>query len=454
MGHVQYRICLFGNPRVFADETELHISRKKSLGLLAYVAVSDIKLSRSQLCGILWPEKDESHARGALRTALSTLNSEMGSSLIDSTGDYFIIDDSVWIDVRDFRSKTRKLEKNILYDSQALQELNNAVSLYSGDFLSGFSIGQDSIIFEDWQYMQLENLKLSYSKTLERLVQSYTLISNFKKATITAEKWSENDPENELIHRRLMELYAWQGRKRDALHQYEKCRSILNRGMDLEPEESTIRLYDSIKNNRIVIPETDNDEMPEISDEPVLDSSVFYSTVLSVGLTNSAEKILIQRPYDTASMIDILFHRTIENTLKKYSVNGWFFIGDTLVALFGIPNSVADDAYRALMASIEILQEASGYGFTMTAGIATGLVYFRTEDSLYKNSSIIGPAVTEASLMRFYGEPGMIFAESSTWTNIKSTAVFEKQERVIPGMSRSKEIYRLRKEDNQAARFM
>ena len=449
-----YKICLFGNPRVFAGEEELHISRKKSLGLLAFVAVSEIKLSRNQLCGILWPDRDESHARGALRTALSTLNSELGISLINSDGDYFSIDGSVWVDVKEFRTKTKKLEKNILYDNQALQELHDAVSIYSGDFLSGFSIGQDSITFEDWQYMHLENLKRSYSKALERLVQSFTLISKFKNATLFAEKWSENEPENEMVHRRLMELYAWQGRKRDALHQYEKCKSILIRELDLEPEESTNRLYESIRSNHLKIPEADNKAIPDIPVEPVLDSSVFYSTVLSVGLTNSAEKILIQRPYDTASMVDILFHRSIEDTLKKYSVNGWYFIGDALVSLFGIPNSVADDAYRSLMAAIEIIQVASGYGFTMTAGISTGLVYFRSEESRYKNSSIIGPAVTEAGLMRFYGEPGMIFVENSTWTNIKNTAVFEKQDRMIPGMSRSKEIYRLRMEDNRASGFM
>lgn len=448
------RIYLFGNPRVLINDKEISISRKKSLALLAYISLKEIKMGRSQIASILWPDKDESHARGALRTTLSTLNSECGEVLIKGDGDYISLKGSPWVDVSEFRRKLRCLEKNTYFESKFVEEQRQAVSLYTGDFLSGFYIGQGAIEFEDWQYQETESLKKLLTRALERLIQSYTLTSDFKTATVYAEMWARDEPLDENAHRRLIELYALQGRRGDSLHQYEKCKSILKNELDIEPEDSTENLYHSIKNNRLKLPEKSNEKIQNIPLVSVLDSSVYYSTIISIGLTNSVEKILIQRPYDTASMIDILFHKSVEEILKKHSVTTWVFVGDALLSIFGIPNSVADDAYHAVIAAIEIMQVASDYGFIMTAGIATGLVYLRTGESPYNNASISGPAVTEANLLRFFGDPGMIFVENATWTNTKSSVVFEKLERSIPGMSRTKEIYRLRMGDNDARKFI
>lgn len=438
------KLCFLGNPQISVNGEEIHLSRKKSLALLAYAALSEIRLSRSQICGVLWPDKDESHGRSALRTTLSTLNSEAGAHLIESENEYFMLNSSIETDVRLFREKAKSLNRKVKYDTSIIKDLRESASLYTGDFLSGFTLGGSSPLFDDWQYMQLENLKKIRADVLERLVQLYTLASNFKEATMFAEQWAEHQPDNEHTHRRLMELYAWQGRKRDALRQYEKCASTLERELDLEPDESTVRLYDSIRKNRIEMPEEISEVKDSISQEQILENSVFYSTVLSIGLANSAEKIVIQRPYDTASMVDILFHNNVESILKKNSADNWFILGDSIISLFGIPNSTEEDGYHALMAAIEILQTASTYGLIMTAAISTDLLYYRSESDHGGSSSLIGPAVTEANLLRFYGDPGEVFTENNTWIKIKDMAAFEKQNLLIPGLSRSKDVYMLK----------
>lgn len=446
-----YRLYFLGNPRVLAGDREISLSRKKSLALLTLIAVSDVKPGRDRIIGLLWPDKDESHARGALRTTLSTLNSELGETLLVSEGDYLCLKGAVWNDVKDFRDKIRCMEKNNFFDAKINQELEEAAALYSGDFLSGFSIGRDAVEFDDWQYMQRESLRRSLSKVLERLVQSFTLTSNLTRAAEFAERWTSHEPENEHAHRRLIELYAWMGKKREAMHQYDLCKSILKRDLDVEPEESTIRLYDSIKENRLQIPVRTGEGKHEIPATSFVDSSVFYSTILSVGLTNSAEKILEQRPYDVASIVNILFHKSIEEILKKQSADNWLIMGDTLIALFGVPNAGDDDAYRAVISAIEILQTSSNYGFKMTAGIATDLVYSKSDNSIYRNSSLIGPGVTQASLLRFFGDPGMIFVEETTMDRTKNAVAYEKLDRSFPGMNRSQEVYRLKIGANTAA---
>ncbi|MCK5198157.1 MAG: hypothetical protein KAR21_07390 [Spirochaetales bacterium] len=447
----EYRLYFLGNPRVTAGDRKITLSRKKSLALLTLIAVSDVKPGRDRITGLLWPDKDESHARGALRTTLSTLNSELGETLLVSEGDYLCLKDAVWNDVKDFREKIRSLERNNFFDTKLNQELEEAAELYSGDFLSGFSIGRDAVEFDDWQYMQRENLRRSFSKVLERLVQSFTLTSNLMRAADFAEKWTSHEPENEHAHRRLIELYAWTGKKREAMHQYDLCKSILKRDLDVEPEESTSRLYNSIKENRLQMPAQTGEGKTEIPAASFVGSSVFYSTILSVGLTNSAEKLLEQRPYDTASIVNILFHKSIEEILEKQSADTWLIMGDTLIALFGVPNAGDDDAYRAVISAIEILQTSANYGFKMTAGLAMGLVYSRSDDSMYRSSSLIGPGVTQACLLRFFGDPGMIFVEDSTRERTKGAIAYEKLDRSFPGMSRAQDVYRLRMGDNRAS---
>jgi DNA-binding SARP family transcriptional activator/class 3 adenylate cyclase len=450
----EYRICLLGDPRVLSGEKGIRISRRKSLALLAFVAVSDVKASRSQIAGLLWPEHDEAHARGALRTTLSTLNSELGETLVAGEGDYLHLRGSVRTDVIDFRKKALTLKKNEFYDAGVVRELEEAAAMYAGDFMAGFFIGREAVEFEAWQFMQVESLRKLFSRVLERLVQCHTLTADFRKATAFAERWTDHEPENEHAHRRLMELYAWMGKKREALHQYGRCAAILKRDLDVEPEESTQRLYRLIKDNRLKMPERGEENKPGIPALPCAGSTVSYSTVLSVGLTNAAEKLQERQPYDAASVVDILCHQAIEEILKKHHAHAWLVTGDTLAALFGVPNAGRDDAYRAVIAAIEILQASGDYGFKMAAGIATGLVYSKSDESRQRSFALLGPALIQAGLLRFFGDPGTISVEENTRERTKDAVAFDKLGGGFPGLSRTLSVYRLRSGDETLRRFV
>ena len=409
-----FKLYFLGRPRIMNGEREIRISRRKSMALLSLVASSYAsRISRSRISELLWPNQDETHSRGALRTALSTLNSEPGKILVVSEGDYIHLQENIWVDVNDFREKVQKMKHSDFFSTGLIEKLTEAAALYTADFMSGFSAGRGAAEFENWQFRERENLRVLYSSVLERLVQSFTLTSKLEKAIDFARLWTLHEPENEHAHRRLIELYGWTGKKHEALHQYEQCESILKRDLDIEPEESTRKLYDSIRENRLKIPSVSGEGNPEIPAASLNGSSVYYSAVLSAGLTNSAEKLLEQRPYDTASIVNIIFNKTVEEILVKQSADYWLIVGDTITALFGIPNAAGDDAYRAVISAIEILQTAGSYGFTMTAGISMGLVYTGSDDSASRNSSLIGPGVTQANLLRFFGDPGNIFVEGA-----------------------------------------
>jgi len=70
-------LYLLGPPRLELDGAPVHISYRKALALLAYLAVTGQPHSRDSLAALLWPENDQSSARAGLRRMLS-INSQPG----------------------------------------------------------------------------------------------------------------------------------------------------------------------------------------------------------------------------------------------------------------------------------------------------------------------------------------------------------------------------------------
>jgi DNA-binding SARP family transcriptional activator len=71
-------LYLLAPPRVELDGEEIHISRRKAMALLAYLAVTGRSHSQDSLATLFWSEYDQSSARADLRRTLSLLNRTLG----------------------------------------------------------------------------------------------------------------------------------------------------------------------------------------------------------------------------------------------------------------------------------------------------------------------------------------------------------------------------------------
>src|SRR4249919_3479503 len=72
------RLALLGPPDIRCDGAPLVVDTRKAVALLAYLAVTGERHGRDALAGLLWPDHDTDHARGALRRTLSVLNKALG----------------------------------------------------------------------------------------------------------------------------------------------------------------------------------------------------------------------------------------------------------------------------------------------------------------------------------------------------------------------------------------
>ena len=85
------------------------------------------------------------------------------------------------------------------------------------------------------------------------------------------------------------------------------------------------------------------------------------------------------------------------------------FIGDAVMAVFGIPTLHEDDALRALRAATELRDAVAGLGFQARIGVNTGEVVAGGGDAL-----VTGDAVNVAARLEQAAEPGEILLGETT----------------------------------------
>jgi DNA-binding SARP family transcriptional activator/predicted ATPase len=245
-------LYLLGPPRVELDGEEIHIARRKAVALLAYLAVTGGSHSRDSLATLLWPEYDQSGARADLRRTLSVLNRTLGSEWLTADRETAGLNPGakLWLDVDQFRSLLAAWQDHGHPEVDAcpkcLGALAEAVDLYQGDFLAGFTL-RDSAPFDEFQFFQTESLRRELASALERLVWGHAAGGEYEPVIGYARRWLALDPLHEPAHRCLMELYAQAGQRAAALRQYQECARILEEELGLSPSEQTTALYEQIR---------------------------------------------------------------------------------------------------------------------------------------------------------------------------------------------------------------
>ena len=112
------------------------------------------------------------------------------------------------------------------------------------------------------------------------------------------------------------------------------------------------------------------------------------------------------------------------------------YLGDGVLALFGVPRANEDDPLRAITAALEMRDEARGRGFEITAGINTGNAYVGMVGSaVHRELTAMGPAVNLAARLQGRCEPGEVLVGESTWRIARRAFDFEPRETRIKGLA-------------------
>ncbi len=257
-------LLLLGPFQATVDGEPARFRSDKVRALLAYLALSpDQPHRRETLAALLWPDMPDSVAHNNLRKSLHRLKESLGDggaeSLLTIDRQSVQFNDGVArVDATLLSRRVAACEshahRHLHTCQECLDRLMEAQALYRGELLAGFAVS-DSIGFEEWLALQRERLQQRVLLALYNLAEAYSERGESASAARFAARQIEIEPWREEAHRQLMRALAADGRRSEALAQFDLCRRALADAFGVEPAPETTSLYEALQREAGAQPE-------------------------------------------------------------------------------------------------------------------------------------------------------------------------------------------------------
>lgn len=257
--------CLGVLEVIVAGQPITHFPTDKARALLVYLALeSGRRHSRHSLTGLLWPDQPQTAALANLRQTLRRLRQTLDESapgladrlLIASRDSVELREETLSVDAKALETLMAACEAHphatLSTCETCLTRLSQAVALYRGDLLAGFSLA-DAPAFEEWLVVQREIAQQQVLIAMRVLADAYTQQGHYDQALAYATRQLALDPYREEAYRQAMRALAAMGQRTAALAQYERCRQVLRDELTVEPDRETTALYEQLKAHRLQV---------------------------------------------------------------------------------------------------------------------------------------------------------------------------------------------------------
>lgn len=220
------------------------ISSKKARALLAYIAMQDpTRISRERLATLLWPDRIDRQARQNLRKCIASLRADLASH-----ADELLLIDGETIGLSGVLVVDAVLLRK-LSNTDRIDELENAATLYRGQFLSDLAMEGEE--FRDWAYCERAQLDSAAGTILAKLASRADAAGDARKAVEVSSRLGTIDPLREDWQRLSLTITARHVGRDKALLQAKTFIGLLRKELDVEPEAGTTDLIEQIKAGRI-----------------------------------------------------------------------------------------------------------------------------------------------------------------------------------------------------------
>jgi DNA-binding SARP family transcriptional activator len=189
--------------------------------LLAFLALDERPLLRAYVAGSLWPESEERHAAGSLRSALFKLR-RSAPALVELKSGHIELSHEMSVDVRDAIALCHRL----LDHAPFVPDDADIVRL-SLDLLPDWT--------DDWLGMEREHFRQLRLHALEELSERLTLQGRFPQAIESGIAAVAAEPLRESAHRALIKAHAAEGNRGEAARDYHYFRHLLQDELGVEP---------------------------------------------------------------------------------------------------------------------------------------------------------------------------------------------------------------------------
>lgn len=236
-----YELRTFGGLDLFdpaGERVEAVRARSKGMALLVYLAVEarEEPVGRGQIAALLWPGRDEDHARNALRVTLTRVRGATERPLIGGKGEHVL------------RLAPGRVESDATAFERALDagDAEKALELYTGPFLAGFQPG-DAAPFDRWADQRRERYRdRAYDAALSTGEEARRA-GDLEAATAVFERALEIRPLREEAAASLVLTLAERGRTAEALERSAVLDRRRQEELELPPSERLRSLVAKIR---------------------------------------------------------------------------------------------------------------------------------------------------------------------------------------------------------------
>ncbi len=199
--------------------------------------------TKEQIGLALWPDASVSQLRNNFRVTMYYLRRALGRpDWITCDGACYAFNRQLpyWFDVEAFEGCLARARRCAATSpDQAIQILEEAVSLYQGNFLEDLAAG-------DWLLLRREALQRQYLEALFTLGQGLFAQGKYSHAADAFRQVISYDSYHEAAHRELMRCYARQGERGRAIQCYQALFARMRDELRFVPNSETTALFERL----------------------------------------------------------------------------------------------------------------------------------------------------------------------------------------------------------------
>ncbi|HNN42331.1 MAG TPA: BTAD domain-containing putative transcriptional regulator [Nitrospira sp.] len=207
--------------------------------LAAIVAFGGEAVPVARLTDALWPEADGDQAQENFKKSLARLRKMIGieNAILWQDGKITLNRDLCWVDALAFETLAKQADARVAntrrQDTGDIDK--SALALYRGPFL-----GLEAI--PEWAQPYQAELRRRWTRLLARRSDQSESMIGAQDMVRELEAAIDVDPVSEPLYQRLIPLLLAQGRRSEAVAQYDRCRAALARWGNRTPSVATDRL--------------------------------------------------------------------------------------------------------------------------------------------------------------------------------------------------------------------
>ncbi|PWU22445.1 MAG: hypothetical protein C5B48_10055 [Candidatus Rokuibacteriota bacterium] len=323
----------------------------------------------------LWGERPPRTAKGALVNNVSLLRKALGPHLLLTRAPGYLLDLSPeQTDLGQFERLTADARATDSVDERA-QKLREALALWRG---APFA----DLAFESFAQLEISRLEDMRLVARQDLIDAELALGRHADLLAELDTLVQQHPFDERLRGQQMLALYRAGRQADALEAYQTTRGLLDEELGLEPGGELKQLEAAI-----------------LHQDPALATPA--ATVQAVEASRRTVTVLFADLVDSTALAERLDPEALQTVLTRYfsvmrdavEQHGGTvekFIGDAVMAVFGVPRAHEDDALRAVRTAVDMRDSVSGSsdGLELRIGVNTGEVVTGGEELLVTGATV------------------------------------------------------------------